>query len=108
MNAQTRELTWLRKPRKDNRQTEPREPARVWVKPERHWVLIHLDFAGPVKGMFLWLSWTIISSTTKIIPSLYLSKVMKMLRQMFASYGSADLVVFDNETAFASGEMQPL
>lgn len=91
-----------------NRQSEPQVPTHFWIKPDRPWSRIHIDFAGPVKGVcFLvvvdaYSNW----AEVEIVPSLSSSMVIEKLRKLFASYGPPDLVVSDNLTAFVSQEMQ--
>lgn len=91
-----------------NRQSEPQVPTHFWIKPDRPWSRIHIDFAGPVNGAcFLvvvdaYSNW----AEVEIVPSLSSSMVIEKLRKLFASYGPPDLVVSDNGTAFVSQEMQ--
>ncbi|KAK8773929.1 hypothetical protein V5799_011538 [Amblyomma americanum] len=95
-------------PCQENRQSEPRTPTHFWTKPERPWSRIHVDFAGPVQGVFFLVVVDALSNWAEIevMPSLQSSAVIEKFRKMFATHGLPDLVVSDNGTAFASRETQ--
>lgn len=108
MDAQIEDLVRHCKPCQTNRQSEPKTPVHFWTKPERPWSRVHLDFAGPVQGVFFLVVVDALSNWAEIeiMPSLHSSVVIDKLRRMFASYGLPELVVSDNGTAFSSQEMQ--
>lgn len=108
IDAQIEEFVRHCKPCQENRQSEPKTPVHFWTKPESPWTRIHIDFAGPVKGVFFLVVVDALSNWAEIeiMPSLHSSAVIEKLRRMFASYGLPELVVSDNGTAFSSNEMQ--
>ena len=73
-----------------------------WSWPDRPWMRIHVDFAGPFQGaMFMvvvdahskWLEVIPMSSTTT-------EKTIAVLRNLFASYGLPEQLVSDNGPQF--------
>jgi len=83
-------------------------PLHPWEWPEKPWVRLHLDYAGPFKGkMFLiiidahskWMDvHTMNTSTTEA--------TVERLRETFSTFGLPQSVVTDNGTCFTSSHFQ--
>ena len=83
-------------------------PLHPWVWPDQPWKRIHIDFAGPFRGLTFmvivdahskWPEAEIMSSTSS-------SKTIEVLRSMFARYGIPEQLVSDNGPQFTSDEFQ--
>ncbi len=88
--------------------TPPAAPLHPWVWPSKPWQRVHLDFAGPFRGvMFLvgmdahskWPEVQIMSSTTA-------SKTVDVLREWFARHGLPEQLVTDNGSQFIAEEFE--
>ena len=86
----------------------PATALHPWSWPTQPWKRVHLDFAGPVEGVMLFLAvdahskWPeieIMSSTTAI-------KTIEVLRKMFARHGLPEQIVTDNGPQFVSTELE--
>ena len=83
-------------------------PLHPWVWPDRPWVRLHLDYAGPFLGkMFLvtvdahskWLDVFPVTSATS-------ATTIARLRSLFTHYGLPETIVTDNGSVFTSAEFQ--
>ncbi|XP_064475427.1 uncharacterized protein K02A2.6-like [Ornithodoros turicata] len=89
-----------------------KSPAKVlqpeWTRPSTPWHTIHLDFAGPIRGItFL----VIVDAYSKWmgvrqVESPNSATVIRVLRGLFATFGIPQKAVSDNGTAFVSEEMK--
>lgn len=86
-------------------------PAKVshkWIKPDKAWSRLHIDYAGPFQGkVFLILidaysKWP----EVKIMPNMSSTMLIKTLREIFAEQGLPDTVVSDNGSSFVSEEFK--
>ena len=86
----------------------PVAPLNLWIWPTHPWKMVHIDFAGPVKGhMFLvavdahskWPKVKIMKSTTS-------QRTIELLRELFVMYVLPDQVVSDNGPQFVTAEFQ--
>ena len=91
-----------------NQKTPAKAPLHPWDWPERPWMRLHIDYAGPFLGkMFLvvvdahskWLEVVSVPSATSL-------HTIAKLTSMFATHGLPEMIVSDNGTAFTSGEFQ--
>ena len=90
------------------RHSPPPAPLHPWEWPQRPWVRIHVDYAGPFLGkMFLvvidshskWMEVETVSAATSAI-------TIEKLRAMFAIHGLPEMLVSDNGSCFTSVEFQ--
>ena len=90
------------------RHLPPSAPLHPWEWPQRPWVRLHADYAGPFLGrMFLivvdahskWLEVRPVSSATS-------ATTIEQFRSIFATHGLPELLVTDNGTVFTSTEFQ--
>ncbi|XP_055633565.1 uncharacterized protein K02A2.6-like [Toxorhynchites rutilus septentrionalis] len=79
-----------------------------WPIPDKPWSRIHIDYAGPVDGVFFLVT---VDPYTKW-PEVYATKTTttrtttKLLSQSFATFGVPETIVSDNGTQFTSYEFQ--
>ncbi|XP_055522646.1 uncharacterized protein K02A2.6-like [Wyeomyia smithii] len=79
-----------------------------WPIPDKPWSRIHVDYAGPVDGIYFLV---VVDPYTKW-PEVYANKsttsraTTKMLSQAFATFGVPETIVSDNGTQFTSHEFQ--
>ena len=96
----------------NNCQMMQKSPAQIpihpWEWPERPWLRIHIDYAGPFLGkMFLvtvnahskWIEADVVDGATS-------TGTIRKLRQMFATHGIPEIIVSDNGSVFTSKEFQ--
>jgi transposase InsO family protein len=88
------------------RKMPPAAPPHPWVRPDRPWSRVHIDYAGPFLGkMFLlaidahskWLEVHATNTSTS-------TATIELLRKTFASLGLPEVIVSDNATTFTSEE----
>ena len=86
----------------------PRALGHIWEEAEGPWHRIHVDYAGPINGMWFliivdafskWLEVYAVKSTTSAI-------TCNRLDECFARYGYPEQLVSDNGSQFCSGEFQ--
>ncbi|CAB0000711.1 unnamed protein product [Nesidiocoris tenuis] len=83
-------------------------PTHSWEAPDKPWERLHLDHAGPFLGhMFL----LVIDAYSKwpevhIVKSVQSSETIRVLDQLFSSFGLPEMVVSDNGTSFTSHDFQ--
>ena len=89
-----------------NRKSPPVAPLYPWSWPDKPWLRIHVDYAGPFFGkMFLlmvdahskWLEVHMSSSSSS-------TSTISMMRKSIASLGLPEVIVSDNGTTFTSDE----
>ena len=89
-----------------SRKMPPVAPLHPWVRTDKPWSRVHIDYAGPLEGkMFLliidshskWLEVHATSSSTA-------AEKIEMIRKSFASLGLPEVVVSDNVATFTSEE----
>ena len=81
-------------------------PLHPWVRPQKPWSRVDMDYAGPFEGkMFLlvtnsYLKWLQVH-TTNISTS---AVTIELLRKSFSYLGLPEVIVSDNTTTFTSTE----
>ena len=79
-----------------------------WPKPASPWIRIHIDHAGPFNGKLLlivvdayskWVEVRLVNSTNTV-------STIKMLRELFSTFGIPEVIVSDNATGFTSEEFK--
>ena len=80
----------------------------MWPWPKRPWSRIHVDFAEPLKGKYIFIVVDAYSKWIEAEPcmSVTSSVAILRLRRMFARWGLPDLLCSDNATTFTSQEFQ--
>ena len=82
-------------------------PLHPWEYPDGPWKRIHIDYAGPYKGMMMLI---VIDAFSKKWIEVFLTKAatteatVEKLRECFARYGLPDVIVSDNASNFRSEE----
>ena len=82
-------------------------PLHPWIWPARPWQRVHIDFAGPFLGKMYFLAIDAHSKWPEIfeMTSTTTSKVVEVLRHLFASYGLPEQIVSDNGPQFTSSDL---
>ena len=77
-----------------------------WSWPDRPWMRLHVDFAGPFQGSMFFVVVDSHSKWLEVIPmtSTTIEKTIAVLRNLFASYGLPEQLVSDNGPQFSSAE----
>ena len=92
----------------NTRHQPPSAPLHPWEWPQRPWVRLHADYAGPMLGhTFLivvdshskWIEVKAVTSSTS-------KTTITQLRSIFATHGLPEMLVTDNGTPFTSSEFQ--
>ncbi|XP_052566467.1 uncharacterized protein K02A2.6-like [Culex pipiens pallens] len=79
-----------------------------WPTPSKPWSRIHIDYAGPVDGVYFLV---VVDPFTKW-PEVYATRTMtakttiKLLTQSFATFGIPEVIVSDNGTQFTGHEFK--
>ena len=83
-------------------------PLHPWEWPDRPWVRLHIDYAGPYLGKWFlivvdahskWLEVKVVNSATT-------TTTVEHLRSLFATHGLPEMIVSDNGSVFTSSEFQ--
>ena len=83
-------------------------PLQPWEWPQRPWIRLHLDYAGPFLGrMFLILvdahsKWIEVHPVTTATSTI----TIEHLRMIFATHGLPEMLVTDNGSVFTSSEFK--
>ena len=89
-----------------SRKMPPVAPLHQWVRSDKPWSRIHIDYAGPLDGkMFLLMidshsKWLEVHATTSSTAAV----TIELMRKSFASLGLPEVVVSDNAATFTSEE----
>ena len=76
-----------------------------WPIPESPWLRLHIDFAGPLNGQYYFIlvdaysKWPEIFQMNRITSD----ETIQKLKQIFSRFGTPQILVSDNGTAFTSG-----
>ncbi|VDO20874.1 unnamed protein product [Haemonchus placei] len=77
-----------------------------WFRPDAPWSPIHVDFAGPIEGIFYVVVIDAFSKWREIIPMTSFTSIatLRKLRRPFVQFGLPQTIVSDNGTQFTSAE----
>ena len=77
-----------------------------WEWPGRSWFWVHMDYAGPTKGKWILVIGDACSKyiDPHIVSSYSSSETVRMLRRIFATYGSLYVIVSDYTSSLTSKE----
>lgn len=87
-------------------------PAKVthhWIRPNKPWSRLHIDYAGPFQGKTFLILVDAYSKwpEVKIVPDMSSTTLIKTLREIFTEQGLPDnILVSDNGRSFVSEEFQ--
>ena len=92
----------------ETRPTPRRADLSMWPWPKRPWSRIHVDFAEPIKGRYVFVVVDAYSKWIEAEPCTSVCSQVAMIRlcRMFARWGLPDMIVSDNATTFTSQEFQ--
>lgn len=89
------------------KQNEPNKvPLHHWEVPTEPWQRIHIDFAGPLHGYYLFIIVDALSKWVEIIPTKTTTSAwcIAKLKDLFVDFGLPDVLVSDNGRQFVSKE----
>lgn len=89
-----------------NRKAPPHAPLHPWEWPEKPWLRIHIDYAGPFLGRMFLIIIDAHSKWLEVYPTNGNSSqtTIEKLRQCFAAQGLPQILVSDNGSCFTSSE----
>ena len=92
----------------ENRNMPPKSPLHPWDWPNIPWYRIHVDYAGPMNGMYYLVVVDAHSKWVEIFPTSTINSntTISILRSCFARLGLPVVLVSDNATNFASSEFK--
>lgn len=87
-----------------NQKLPVKVPLEPWPVPSRPMERVHIDFAGPIDGQYLLI---FVDAYTKflevaITPTISARRTVDLCHEIFARYGSPDIVVTGHGTQFTS------
>ena len=91
-----------------NQKTPEKAPLHPWDWPDRPWMRLHIDYAGPFLGkMFL----VVVDANSKwldvvSVPSATTQHTIAKLMSIFATHGLPEMIISDNGTVFTSADFQ--
>lgn len=82
----------------------PKERVHLWEYPKNPWHRLHMDFAGPINGVYLFI---VVDAFSKWVEVFVLKKItsqdtIRCLKELFARFGSPFVIVTDNGPQFVS------
>ena len=79
-----------------------------WEQPTRAWSRLHIDFAGPLKGIYYLVVVDAYSKWPEVIPmqTATTGTTIAALRRIFGQHGLPDTIVSDNGTQFSSAQFK--
>ncbi|XP_055604564.1 uncharacterized protein K02A2.6-like [Uranotaenia lowii] len=91
-----------------NTQSPPKAKLIPWSSPRKVWSRVHVDFAGPVKGMSFLLIVDALSKWVEVFPTKNCTSafVLEKLTECIARFGLFDELVSDNGTQFLASDIQ--
>ncbi|XP_063388304.1 uncharacterized protein K02A2.6-like [Cydia fagiglandana] len=86
----------------------PSKVTHHWIKPDKAWSRLHIDYAGPFQGKTFLIVIDAYSKwpEVKIVPDMSSSTLIRILRNVFAEQGLPDVLVSDNGRSFVSEEFR--
>ncbi|XP_036317440.1 uncharacterized protein K02A2.6-like [Rhagoletis pomonella] len=83
-------------------------PVHVWMRPTKPFERVHVDYAGPFLGKYLFI---LVDAYTKwpeahIMPNMTASCTVQKCEEIFATFGIPQILVSDHGTQFNSVEFQ--
>ncbi|XP_047986521.1 uncharacterized protein K02A2.6-like [Leguminivora glycinivorella] len=86
----------------------PSKVTHQWIKPDKAWSRLHMDYAGPFQGKTFLIVIDAYSKwpEVKIVPDMSSSALIRILRDVFAEQGLPDVLVSDNGRSFVSEEFR--
>ena len=83
-------------------------PLKAWDVPQRVWERVHIDFAGPVNGVFYLVIVDALSKWPEVIPltTITTGNTIRALSGVFSRYGNPETLVSDNGTQFTSEDFK--
>ena len=95
-------------PCQTHRASSPENLPQPWPYPDKPWSRVHVDFAGPVEGRYLFIAVDAYSKwpEVQVTHSTSTAATIEALRQMFGQHGLPTVLVSDNATAFTSAEFK--
>ncbi|XP_028177592.1 uncharacterized protein K02A2.6-like [Ostrinia furnacalis] len=90
-------------------QNQPtRAPIHHWEEPNGPWQRLHIDFAGPSNGHYLFIIVDAFSKWVEIIPTKTTTSswCIKRLKELFVTFGIPHILVSDNGRQFTSTEFE--
>ena len=90
------------------RNNPPQAPLLPWEYPQRPWVRVQADFAGPYEGKMFFILIDSYSKWLEVVPMTTATSTttIECLRSIFATHGLPEVFVSDNGTQFTSAEFK--
>ena len=91
-----------------NRALPKKAPLHPWNWPEKPWLRVHADYAGPVMGMYFLVLSDAHSKWMEVLPTKDTSSLatINLIRNVFAHFGLPMTLVTDNGPNFTSREFK--
>lgn len=91
-----------------NAKEEGKVEIHPWEVPSGPWQRLHIDFAGPIKGQWLFILVDAYSKWTEVISTRSTTStwVINTLKKLFTSYGLCLTIVSDNGSQFKSHDFE--
>ena len=79
-------------------------PLEVWLAATKSMERVHIDYAGPINGQYILGFLDAFSKflDVAITPTISANRTVDLCREVFARYGSPDILVSDHGTQFTS------
>lgn len=90
-------------------QNQPaRAPHHPWETPVTPWQRLHIDFAGPLLGHYLFIVVDAFSKWIEVIPTKTTTSFwcISKLKELFVTFGYPDILMSDNGRQFVSTEFE--
>ncbi|XP_063629211.1 uncharacterized protein K02A2.6-like [Cydia splendana] len=86
----------------------PAQVSHKWIRPEKAWSRLHIDYAGPFQGKTFLILIDAYSKwpEVKIVPDMSSGTLINVLRDIFAEQGLPDTLVSDNGRSFISDQFK--
>ncbi|KIH62534.1 integrase core domain protein [Ancylostoma duodenale] len=90
--------------------TPTKMPLKTWPSPIRVWQRVHVDFAGPLQGVYYLVVVDAFSKWPEMIEmcNILATKTVKALKSLFTRYGLPQTIVSDNGTQFTSEQFKAM